>query len=156
MRSFLKDLGYPVKEPDWAEETLYAVVWVASQAQRRAAKVLKAFGLSPVKMNYLMIVKHVGSEEGITQREIAKRLLIDAGNVTHVLDDLERKGWVIRASGPDRRSNRIRVTAKGSRVLDEAWPAYKKMIQSLTQGLSSGAQHSLVRVLSRWRDVLSP
>lgn len=119
-RSFLQGLGYPVGKPNPADEALYGVVWIAAQAQRQVAKALRPFGLTPVKLNYLMVVKHIGGAEGLSQQEIARRLLIDAGNVTHVLDGLQRKGWVVRDAGPDRRSNRIKITAKGSRVLDGA------------------------------------
>ena len=153
-QSFLKELGYPVEKPDGASEALYGVVWIAAQAQRQAAKALKPFGLTPVKLNYLMIVKHIGREEGLSQREIARRLLIDAGNVTHVLDALEKKGWVVRSAGPDKRSNRIQITAKGSKLLDEAWPAYKKSVDKLTGGLSAEAQRRLVEALSGWRESL--
>lgn len=152
--SFLRELGYPVEKPNGADEALYGVVWIAARAQRQVAKALKPSGLTPLKLNYLMIVKHIGREEGLSQREIAHRLLIDAGNVTHVLDDLEKKGWVVRDAGPDRRSHRIKITAKGSKLLSEAWPIYKKTVGKLTSGLSSEVQHRLVEALSGWRKSL--
>lgn len=153
-QSFLKELGYPVEKPDGASEALYGVVWIAARAQRQVGKALKPFGLTPVKLNYLMIVKHIGREEGLSQREIARRLLIDAGNVTHVLDDLEKKEWVIRDAGPDRRSHRIKITPKGSKLLGEVWPIYKKTVGQLTGGLSSEDQRRLVESLSGWRESL--
>ncbi len=153
-KSFLEGLGYPIEKPEMGAEALYGVVWMADRAQRQATRVLKQFGLTPVKFNYLMIVKHIGGEEGLSQREIAKRLLIDAGNVTHVLDDLEGKGWVVRAPGPDRRSHRIRITPKGDRLLSQAWPAYKEAVRQLTRGLAGDSRHKLVSILSRWRDGL--
>ncbi|MCM8812216.1 MAG: MarR family transcriptional regulator [Candidatus Omnitrophica bacterium] len=150
-QSFLRELGYPLGKPETGDEALYGIVWIANQAQRRVAKVLKSFGLTPVKLNYLMIVKHIGKEEGLSQREIARRLLIDAGNVTHVLDDLEKKGWVIRASGPDRRSNRIRITREGSRLLDGAWPVYKEAVKGMIGRMPSQDQRRLVEILSGWK-----
>ena len=153
-QSFLRELGYPVEKPDGADEALYGVVWIAAQAQRQVARALKPFGLTPVKLNYLMIVKHIGREEGLSQSEIARRLLIDAGNVTHVLDDLEKKGWVVRDAGPDRRSHRIKITPKGSKLLGEVWPTYKKTVGQLTGGLSAQEHHRLVESLSGWRESL--
>jgi len=153
-QSFLKELGYPVEKPDGASEELYGGVWVAAQAQRQVSKALKPFGLTPVKLNYLMIVKHIGREEGLSQREIARRLLIDAGNVTHVLDALEKKGWVVRDAGPDRRSHRIKITEKGSKLLSEVWPIYKRAVSRLTAGLSAEGQRRMVEALSGWRESL--
>ena len=152
--SFLQGLGYPVEKPAPAAEALYGVVWMAGRAQRQVARALKPFALTPVKLNYLMIVRHIGKEEGLSQREIARRLLIDAGNVTHVLDDLQKKGWVVRDAGPDRRSNRIKITPKGARLLDEAWPAYKKVVNELTEGLPVPEQNRLVEILTHWRESL--
>lgn len=153
-RSFLRELGYPVEKPDLGDEAVYGAVWLAGHAERRVAQALKPFGLTPVKLNYLMVVKHIGKEEGLSQREIARRLLIDAGNVTHVLDGLAEKGWILRASGPDRRSNRIKITPKGSKLLDVAWPAHKKVMREVTRGLPEGALQRIVEDLTRWRTVL--
>ena len=153
-QSFLKGLGYPVERSRPGDEAVYGITWLASIAQRQVAKVLKTFGLTPVKFNYLMVVKHIGCSKGLSQREIARRLLVDAGNVTHALDDLERKGWVIRHPGPDRRSHRIRITPKGSRLLDEVWPAHKKAIERLTEGVPEKAHRQLVGILNKWRENL--
>ena len=153
-RSFLQRLGYPVEKPLDVDEALYAATWFASRAQRRVAKALKAFALTPVKLNYLMVVKHIGGKEGLSQREIGKRLLIDPGNVTHVLDDLERLGWMIRDAGPDRRSHRIRITPRGSRLLDEVWPVYKKATQELTGCLAVADGRKLIEIFSQWRQAL--
>jgi DNA-binding MarR family transcriptional regulator len=152
--SFLRGLGYPVEKPEVGAEALYGIVWLASRAQKEAAKVLKAFRLTPAKFNGLMIVKHVGRKEGLSQREIGQRLLIDPGNVTHLLDDLEHRGWIERAAGPDRRSHRIKITLRGDRLLNEAWPAYKAWVDRLASGLTPQNKRRLVVFLSRWREAL--
>jgi DNA-binding MarR family transcriptional regulator len=153
-RSFLRGLGYPVEKPEPADEALYGVVWIADRAKRHVARMLKTFQLTPVKFNYLMIVRHIGGKAGIAQREIARRLLIDAGNVAHVLDELEENGWVVRHPGPDRRSHRIKITPKGDRLLSEVWPVYKSIVKELTHPISQGTQRRLVEILSQWRDGL--
>ena len=153
-QSFLQGLGYPIEKAEAGDEALYGVVWLAARAQRRVAKVLKGFGLTPVKFNILMVVKHVGRAQGLSQREMGSRLLMDAGNMARVLDDLERRGWLIRAAGTDRRSHRIKITPKGSHLLDNVWPAYKTAVKELTGNLSEPNQHRLVGALSQWRDAL--
>ncbi len=152
--SFLQGLGYPVEEPKPGPEALYGVVWLASRAQRAVAKTLKPFMLTPVKFNYLMIVKHVGSKDGLSQQEIGKRLLLDRGNVTHYVDDLEKQGWVVRAQGPDRRSHRIKITPKGNRLLNDVWPTYKATLQQFTGALPGAHQRRLVELLKHWRQRL--
>ena len=153
-QSFLEGLGYPVEHPKSGAEALYGIVWLASRAQHEVARVLKPFKLTPVKFNCLMIVKHIGGIEGLSQRAIAKRLLLDAGNVTHYLDWMEKQGWIVRAPGPDRRSHCIKTTAKGETLLDKAWPAYSAAITRLTGVISELQQRKLVEFISEWRDAL--
>ena len=53
-------------------------------------------------------------QSGITQREIANRLSLDASSLIPLIDRLERKGLVKRrADIDDRRINRLYLTEKG-------------------------------------------
>ncbi len=153
VQSFIQGLGYPVETPDSSAEILYGAVWLADHAQRRVAQVLKPFHLTPVKLNYLMVIKHIGGAEGIAPLEIGKRLLIDTGNVTHYLDSLERRGWVIRLKGgPDLRWRLVKMTPKGDKLLDEVWPVYSVLIRKLASAFPAGSRQQLVQALSRCRD----
>ncbi|MCS6886124.1 MAG: MarR family transcriptional regulator [Acidobacteriota bacterium] len=52
--------------------------------------------------------------EGVTFSELSKELLVTAGNLTGVVDRLEKSGLVVRSSVPtDRRSVLLRLTEKG-------------------------------------------
>ena len=153
--SFMKGLGYPVETPNSSAEVLYGVVWLADYAQRRVAEALKPFHLTPAKLNYLMVIKHIGRSEGISPQEITKRLLIDTGNVTHYLDSLERRGWVIRLrEGPDLRWRSVKMTPKGDKLLDDVWPIYSALIEELACAFPRSSKQQLVRALSRCRENL--
>ncbi len=154
LRSFLQGLGYPVKQPKVGTEALYGVVWLAERAQQKVAEVLKPFKLTPSKFNYLMIIKHIGGAEGLSQQEIGHRLLLKKGNVTNYLDDLEHQGWIRRAPGLDRRSHRIQITSKGDQLLDKVWPSYEKAVSGFANVLSETSQHRLVEILNQWREGL--
>ncbi len=153
MQSFIQGLGYPVEKPNSSAEILYGMVWLADYAQRRVAQVLKPFHLTPVKLNYLMIVKHIGGPEGIAPQEITKRLLMDTGNVTHYLDSLERQGWVIRLKGsPDPRRRLVKMTPKGDQLLEEVWPVYSVLIEKLASAFPAHSKQQLVQAFNRCRD----
>lgn len=156
LRSFLQGLGYPVKQPKVGTEALYGVVWLAERAQQKVAEVLKPFSLTPSKFNYLMIIKHIGGAEGISQQEIGRRLLLKKGNVTNYLNDMEHQGWIVRAPGLDRRSHRIKITSKGDQLLDKVWPVYEKAVGGFTKMLPETSQHRLVEILNQWREALEP
>ena len=152
--SFLQGLGYPVEQPKAGSEALYGVVWMAERAQQHVAETLKPFGLTPSKFNYLMIIKHIGGAEGLSQREMGSRLLLKKGNVTKYLDHLQAQGWIVRAPGPDRRSHRIQITPKGDQLLEKVWPVYEKAVGGLVNVLPQTRQHRLVEILNQWREAL--
>src|SRR3954447_23520556 len=75
--------------------------------------------------------------EGVTQQELAERLLVTKGNVCGVLDRLERLGWVERRSDPeDRRANRLHLTAGGRRKVEMLLPRHDALVVESLGALS--------------------
>jgi DNA-binding MarR family transcriptional regulator len=75
-------------------------------------------GLSPSSYNVLRILK--GHSEGHPRREISRRMLYLAADVTRIIDRLKQRGLVERArSATDRRLSVTRLTAKGHKVMDK-------------------------------------
>jgi DNA-binding MarR family transcriptional regulator len=88
--------------------------------------------------------------EGVTQQELAERLLVTKGNVCGVLDRLERLGWVERRPDPDdRRANRLYLTAAGRRKVDAVLPAHDALVLDATRALSDVDVRSLRGLLDR-------
>ncbi len=142
-------------EVDEEMKAVFSVVQVAGHVQRHMAETLKPFGLTPVKLNCLRIIKYIGGPKGITPQELGKRQRIDKGNVTHLLDKLERRGWVIRLrDGPDRRWRLVKLTPQGEQLLDQVRPVYDETIRRLTSVLPEVRQRELAGILKEWRDVL--
>ncbi len=154
MRSFLEGLGYPIEKPAVGDEAVYGVVWLAEHAHRWVAEVMRRFHLTPVKFNVLMVVKHIGKSHGLSHRDISRRLLIKKGNLTPLLKDLERHGWLARTPDADRRVRRIVITHKGDQLLNDTWPVYKQAMHRLTRGLPRSSQRRLVELLGQWRNTL--
>jgi DNA-binding MarR family transcriptional regulator len=86
--------------------------------------------------------------EGVTQQELAERLLVTKGNVTGVLDRLEKLGWVERRPDPqDRRANRLHLTAAGRRKIDAVMPAHDAIVLSAMRGVSEADVKTFRKVL---------
>lgn len=93
-------------------------------------------------------------QDAITQRELSKRTEKDPTNITRILDQLERKGWILRkANVEDRRSYLIYVTPSGRDLSQLLLPIENEMtreIQSLLpQGQLDDLKHSL-RTISQY------
>jgi len=86
--------------------------------------------------------------EGVTQQELAERLLVTKGNVCGVLDRLEALGWVERRPDPkDRRANRLYLTAAGRRKAGELLPAHDSLVVGILRGIPDAGVKSLRKLL---------
>ena len=133
------------------EEAFYGLVLVYTVLFDKIAKYLDIFELTPAKMNVLMVIKHQGGDNGLSQREIGNRLMVTASNMTRLLDKLEREKLIERSSRTgDKRVKVIRVSKKGSQILDDAWPGYMKTMKSAMDMLSQSDQKILANMLLKW------
>lgn len=130
--SILQDLGIRDHQNRAKEELVYNISYCYSLIESTITDALKPFGLTPVKMNALIIIKHAGPGWGMSQSELSKRMVVTAGNITRLIDRLQKEGLVERtALSNDRRVNLIKVTNKGSNALDRAWPVYIKAVNDM-------------------------
>src|ERR1700744_1691643 len=81
---------------------------VSTRLGRRLGPCLAAHGLSLSQFDVLATLRH---GEGITQQDLAERLLVTKGNVVGLIDRVSAAGWVERRPDPDdRRANRLYFT----------------------------------------------
>ena len=150
--SIYKEMGFQPKKESTSEAALYNIVRTFTLFNRLFQRHYVPFDLTPAKLNVLMLVKHVGEEAGLPQREIAKRLIISGSDVTGLIDRLEKEGLLTRrgASG-DRRIKLIKITAKGSALLDQLWPSHMEQIVLVMAPLSMKEQEQLIALLTKIR-----
>ncbi len=74
----------------------------------KTADFMRCHGLSVSRFD---VLNHAGTPEGRTQQELAASLLVTKGNITQLLDAMEREGLVERRR--DGRSKRIFLTDRG-------------------------------------------
>lgn len=112
----------------------------------------KEYSLNSAKFNLLMVIKHVGKDRGLSQTELGNNLYVTAANITKLVDALEKDGLVLRtASSNDRRVNLIKITDKGSRLLDEIWPKHVSGINKILENFSSADKDKLDQLLRAFR-----
>ena len=68
-------------------------------------------------MNYAQfdVLAHVGAAEGCRQKELGESLLVTKGNVSHLVDQMERRGFISRRQ--EGRTNRLYLTEEGAATL---------------------------------------
>jgi DNA-binding MarR family transcriptional regulator len=74
---------------------------------------------------------------GLSMGEVSRRLMVSNGNVTGIVERLEREGLVWRRINPDdRRSQLVRLTDSGRTTFEEMAEAHEGWISSMLSGLS--------------------
>ena len=154
--SIFKDLGIQDGKDRGSEQLVYNLAACYTWMHNRIESALSAYGLSAVKINALLIIRHVGGGRGISQRDLSGRMIVSAGNVTRLLDRLEKEGLVNRTACPtDRRINLIKVTAKASKALDSAWPVYLSTMNGIGAMVPDPKKRAAIQILEALRSKLS-
>lgn len=125
----------------------FSIVRVYHKVVRKLERRLDGHGLALA--HFEMLVK-LSMAEGMTQQELAARLLVTKGNVCVLLDRMESNGWVERREHPeDKRANRLFLTKQGRKLLDEALPEHLKLIKETLSVMSASQQKAVHDALDR-------
>ena len=87
---------------------------------------------------------------GLKMNELSRMLMVTGGNVTTIVDQLEKEGLVERLDEPaDRRAFRIRLTPAGSKSFAEMARAHEQWVVELLAGLSGREREDLLKLLAK-------
>jgi len=93
--------------------------------------------------------------EGLKMNELSRHLMVTGGNVTGIVDPLEKEGLVERADDPaDRRAFRVRLTRAGKKAFAEMARVHEEWIAELLSGLNRREHEELLRLLARMKQVV--
>jgi DNA-binding MarR family transcriptional regulator len=152
----LRRYGIDVGKNNLFEGAIYGVAAMYALFEKVISDHLRPFGLTPAKFNTLMIIKHKGGNTGLRQIEIGRRLIVTASNITHLIDKLEKEGYVERVSlKGDRRVNIIKISKAGSYLLDRVWPGYNNKIRELADLMPQSELRQLTCLFDKWSGKLS-
>ncbi len=113
----------------------------AESVSTRVHRYLVDENLSVRQFGVLEALYHIGP---LHQRDIANKLLVSGGNITMVLDNLEKNDLVKRAQDPgDRRHNTVSLTEKGKKLMDRIFPRHASRIMQEMGVLTAKDQKKL-------------
>jgi DNA-binding MarR family transcriptional regulator len=96
------------------------------------------------------------SPQGLQMGELSRRMLVTGGNVTGIVDQLERAGSIARTTDPeDRRAYRVKLTKEGRRAFAKMAAEHESWIVKLFDGISAREQRALNDSLLRLRTHLT-
>ena len=123
------------------------LVRTAETLHAEVSRGLQAEGLTASQFSTMKALMLQGP---LAQRDIAKYLLKTGGNVTVVVDNLERVGLVTRIRDTeDRRVIYVKLTAEGEATFHRVYPAHKERIHAAVAALSELDCERLLALLDK-------
>lgn len=140
-----------------AHEALLNIYYTASCLRKKASEFLRPFGLTDVQFNLMMLLEYQsGREEGLSQAQLSKMMLVNRANVTSLIDRMEKANFVVRTPAPfDRRSNIVKLTGRGRTLLAKIETLYTKEVKRIMAVLKQAEQKTLIAMLEKIRGNIS-
>lgn len=114
---------------------------------RETVKDIRRYGLTQPQFGALECLGHLGP---MTIGELSRKMLVSGGNMTCVVDNLEKEGLVRRQhSDEDRRAVIVTLTEKGTALFQDIFPQHAEYIRQLATALSDDEQVELSRLLKK-------
>jgi MarR family 2-MHQ and catechol resistance regulon transcriptional repressor len=121
--------------------TFVKLVRAAESVTARIHRHLIDAGLTVSQFGVLEALFHVGP---LSQAELAKKILRSTGNITMVIDNLEKRGLVTRERHKDdRRYYSVQLTGEGRKLIGTIFPRHAAKIVEEMRVLSSAEQETL-------------
>jgi MarR family transcriptional regulator, 2-MHQ and catechol-resistance regulon repressor len=117
------------------------LIRASDSVSARIHRHLSDAGLTVSQFGVLEALFHLGP---LSQSEIAKKVLKSTGNITLVIDNLEKRDLVKRErQEEDRRYYLVRLTAAGRRLIGGIFPRHAAKIMKEMKALSNAEQDAL-------------
>ena len=109
-----------------ALSTYVKLMRAAESITSRVHKHLSSVGLTVSQFGVLEAIYHLGP---LSQKDLGRKILRSSGNITMVIDNLEKRRLVRRKRGAsDRRMFIVHLTEDGQKLIDRIFPPHAALI----------------------------
>lgn len=118
-----------------------------STYRKKAADDMKNSGLT---LSQFWVIECLGSIGPLIMGELGKKTFLSAGNMTFIVDDLEKARLVERVfTEDDRRAILVRLTPRGEKIYAEAFCKHSNFLARLASVLTKEEQEEFARLLKK-------
>ena len=122
-----------------------------ARINRSSQKLLAEFDLTVAQFGVLEALYHLGS---MKIGDIIAKTLSTSGNMTVVIKNLEKDGWIQRYPDPDDgRICLIQLTEKGAQLIATIFPKHLQDLETLLSNLSSDEKDQLLKLLKKLNSI---
>jgi MarR family transcriptional regulator, 2-MHQ and catechol-resistance regulon repressor len=135
------------KKIDLALTTWVKLARAFSSFNKKSVESIRSFGLTQPQFAVIETLGHLGQ---LKVGELCNKMLVSGGNMTLVLDNLEKLGYIERVhSKEDRRAIQVDLTSKGRQIFDEVFLLHAEKISKYISILSAEEQKQLGDLLKK-------
>jgi MarR family 2-MHQ and catechol resistance regulon transcriptional repressor len=114
---------------------------------KRSFENIRTFGLTEPQFAVMECLGHLGP---LTTGELCRKMLVSGGNMTVVIDNLEKEDLAERIrSKEDRRTIRVQLSRKGKKLFDAIFVQHATHIRNLAGVLTKAEQKELSGLLKK-------
>ena len=117
----------------------------------KVSETFKEFNLTPTQFGVMDVLNAKGR---MKIGELIDRMLATSGNMTVVIKNMEKKGWLTReACQTDKRAFEVDLTDEGRCIIQAATPPHQRAIEETFSVLTLEEQAQLVELLKKFKNV---
>lgn len=143
-------MGTHYKGSESDKRTLNAFIKLTRAAEtlnNRLNKHLADANVTVSQFGAMEALYHIGP---LNQRSIGEKILKSGGNITMVIDNLEKSGYVKREKDPtDKRAVLICLTSKGEQFIEEFFPKHLEKIKKEFSILTENEKEQLATLCKK-------
>lgn len=137
----------PTGETDPSLRLWIALARAYGTVHKAVSQRVAEYDLTTAQFGVLEALHHLGP---LTLGDLADKLLVTGGNVTYVMDRLQREGLVTRRRcSTDRRVVWAELTEDGRHLIEQVFPHHAEFIRELMAGLGADERETLRRLLKK-------
>ncbi len=116
--------------PPWDNPRFHNWIAVARACQVMGLTLARALQPLDIKPPHLDILVNLFRSPGISQQDLADKLLVGRSNLSMLLPQMEKRGLLVRTGDPqDRRVLRLELTPEGTKLTEEAIAIQSSLIE---------------------------
>lgn len=117
----------------------------------KVSESFREFGLTPTQFGVLDVLFAKGGAMKIG--ELIDSMLATSGNMTVVIKNMEKNGWVTRTICPtDKRAYLVTLTEAGRDLIQKALPAHIVAVEETFSVLTEEEQEQLIELLKKFKN----
>lgn len=135
------------KKTELALSTWVKLARAFSSFNRKSVESIRSFNLTQPQFAVIEVLGHLGP---LKVGEICNKMLVSGGNMTLVLDNIEKIGLIERVhSKEDRRAILVQLTPKGKTLFDDVFTIHAENISKYMSILNPEEQKQLGDLLKK-------